>query len=118
MNIASPTRPRKGFTLIELLVVIAIIALLAGLLLPVLNTTKSKANQSKCLENLRLWGTAIGGYMGDHKGQVAWSGVFSYSGTFSNYMQYFNNNSAYAAVNAQNMLRWCPGRQFMESVQS
>src|ERR1039457_6433071 len=57
--------PHRAFTLIELLVVIAIIAILAALLLPALASAKSKAQQIKCVSNLRQLSTAAIMYQQD-----------------------------------------------------
>jgi len=64
-----PPSPRPpAFTLIELLVVISIIAVLAGLLLPVLGRIQEGANSTKCAANLRQIGTAINAYTTDSDG--------------------------------------------------
>ena len=59
---------RHAFTLIELLVSIAVMAILAALLLPVLNHSRQSAWRAQCAGNLRQLGIGTELYWDDNKG--------------------------------------------------
>ena len=58
-------RMKRAVTLIELLVVIAILAILMGLLLPILGKAKGAAQKAACINNTRQINLAMRMYADD-----------------------------------------------------
>jgi prepilin-type N-terminal cleavage/methylation domain-containing protein/prepilin-type processing-associated H-X9-DG protein len=77
-----PSRIGQAFSLIELLVVISIVALLAGLLMPVLSTVREAARSARCASNLRQLGLGAMGYAQDQEGYIVptlgYGGIYWY----------------------------------------
>ena len=64
MQHKSDIKTCKSFTIIELLIMITIIAILAALLLPVLNKARESARGTACSGNMKQLGTGIIMYAG------------------------------------------------------
>jgi type IV pilus assembly protein PilA len=60
------TMNRKGFTLIELLIVVVIIGILAAIAIPKFSATKTKAQKSAGIADLRNLATAQEAYFADN----------------------------------------------------
>ncbi|MGD0650820.1 MAG: type II secretion system protein [Verrucomicrobiia bacterium] len=59
-----------AFTLIEMLTVVAIIGILAGLLLPALNSAREKGRRIACASDLHQIGIALLSFAGDHQNHI------------------------------------------------
>lgn len=70
-----------GFTLIELLVVIAIIAILAAILMPVLNRAKARAQTAFCLNNMKQLQITYLMYVHDNNDTLPYCALGGFWGT-------------------------------------
>ena len=82
---------KRGFTLIELLVVIAIIAILAGLLLPVLAKTKQKGQATICLNDLKQVGLAMQMFADDNDDMIPRGTAVNSPRWWMEFMPYLSN---------------------------
>src|SRR3712207_6304765 len=85
---AEVRRSRRGFTLVELLVVIGIIAVLIGILLPVLSRAREQSRRTACLANLRSLG----------------QGLFVYANSFRDRLPNGNPRSVWVDYNGSNQV--------------
>ena len=82
---------RLAFTLVELLVVVGIIAVLIGLLLPVVVGARRSANQAACASNLRQWAIALNLYADQNQNWLPRRGQGQKPAqTLTNYDDWFN----------------------------
>src|SRR4051812_6630702 len=65
-----PTCRKAGFSLVELLTVMAILAIMMGVLLPVVAGARQAAYQAHCASNLRQIGAALTTYYQEHNGRL------------------------------------------------
>lgn len=98
----------RAISLVELLAVVAIAVVLAALLYPALRGAADRANESKCVSNLKQISIASASYSSDHNGD--WPPSKTQGPIFANgIMPYLKSVPARGAANFMNSPLICPG---------
>ena len=96
----------EGFTLIELLIVVAIIAILAGMLLPALNSALGRAREVSCMNNLMTIGKQFVLYhdaYNDYDPPVGTSAINNYA-IWYDFLWWMNNNKSNVPIPKQHLV--------------
>src|SRR3954447_20521613 len=100
-------RSWRAFTLVELLVVIGIIAVLIGILLPVLSKARGRAETLSCMANLRSITQGCIQYTVEYKGSFPWGMAWNKNaangrpaGGDSSYITWFSSCDKYMTARA------------------
>ncbi len=101
---------RRHFTLVELLIVITIIAILAGMLLPVLNKAKARAKSISCTGNLKQMGFSAQFYANDNQMNIPSDCSSGFSGSGWRYWFQLYQDAGYfdSFNNGRPNVTYCP----------
>lgn len=103
-----PNRTLAGFTLIELLVVMSIIAVLASMMLPLIQRVRETALGMRCANNLRQIGLAAEVYAQDNDGMVVLSLNPAGQYWFQVLSNYTEDQAKVASAGLGLIMRGCP----------
>src|SRR5262245_22485296 len=95
---------RRAFTLVELLVVIGIIAVLIGVLLPVLSKVQERGRNMKCQANMHQLLIALRGYAEENRGYFPYG--FHYNVSNKPIPDCQSQNDAKYKSDANNFVSW------------
>ena len=111
-RLSRPPRAPGGFTLTELLVVLGIVAVLTGILIPVIGKVRESARNTDCLSNLREIGKISLLYLADNRNMIVPAGDESGPSKvewFQSYATYLGDTQGKLAYDGRHELFYsCP----------